>query len=432
MRFAMLLRHPGMISKTVLILCGGRGSRSANPGLAKSLQLIGSETLLRKQIEELDPNANHQIIFIAGWDSNSLIKEIDEVMVSYPECIWSVVVEDNPSGTNNAVIGVLDQILSENVMILLGDLYIEGDVNRYFDIWAHYQSDVLLVGHPNDHPDDSDLVLYDTFSLNVIKHLSKKRRNHPSEGNMALAGITLLRKKCIPRLDASISDVIDAIFAMRNDDLRIDVFPTIDCIKDTGTADRLAEVRRMQSKNRYRSRCAVFLDFDGTLVDNQEVKVSFSPELLDIRVIEALKNITKRDIPIFIVTNQPGIAKGLFTKDDFNKYRESVESHLSKHEVKIYRWFVCPHHPDSGFPGEISDLKQICDCRKPSTAFATEAEKFYGVDLSRSYMFGDSEVDKQFALNSGIKFEKVTLLSDTIQVDSEFTWDALSRVGAHL
>lgn len=417
-----------MISRTVLILCGGRGSRSANPELAKSLQLIGSETLLKKQIEELDPNSSHQIIFIAGWDSNSLIKEINAVMLSYPECIWNVVVEDNPIGTNNAVISVLDQILSENVMIVLGDLYIEGDVNNYFDIWAHYQSDVLLIGHPNDHPDDSDLVLYDTFSLNVIEHLSKKRKNLASEGNMALAGITLLRKECILRLDDSIKDVIDAIFALKNDGLQINVFPTIDFIKDTGTTDRLEEVRRMQSYERYGSRRAVFLDFDGTLVVNQEVKVSFSPELLDIRVIESLRNISKNDIPIFIVTNQPGIAKGFFTGDDFNKYRESIESHLSKHEVKIHRWFVCPHHPDSGFLGELSDLKQVCDCRKPNTAFAREAAKFYGVDLSRSFMLGDSEVDKQFALNSGIKFAKVTLLSETIQVDSEFTWQALSKI----
>jgi mannose-1-phosphate guanylyltransferase/phosphomannomutase len=417
-----------MISRTVLILCGGRGSRSANPQLAKSLQLIGSKTLLKKQIEELDPNSSHQIIFIAGWDSNTLIKEIDEVMVSYPECIWNVVVEDNPIGTNNAVIGVLNQILSENVMILLGDLYVEGDVNKYFDIWTQYQSDVLLIGHPNDHPDDSDLVLYDTFSLNVIKHLSKKRKHLSSEGNMALAGITLLRKKCISRLDESISDVIDAIFALKNDDLQINVFPTIDFIKDTGTTDRLEEVRRMQSYERYGSRRAVFLDFDGTLVVNQEVKISFSPELLDMRVIESLRNISMKDIPIFIVTNQPGIAKGFFTRDDFNKYRESIESYLSKHEVKIHRWFVCPHHPDSGFPGELSDLKQVCGCRKPNTAFAREAAKFYGVDLSRSFMLGDSEVDKQFALNSGIKFEKVTLSSGTIQVDSQFTWEALSRI----
>lgn len=421
-----------MISRTVLILCGGRGSRSANPELAKSLQLIGSETLLKKQIEELDPNSSHQIIFIAGWDAHSLIKEIGEVMVSYPECIWSVVVEDNPIGTNNAVISVRDQILSENVMILLGDLYIEGDVDKYFDIWAHYQSDVLLIGHPNDHPDDSDLVLYDTFSLNVVKHLSKKRKNLSSEGNMALAGITLLRKKCILKLDDSISDVIDAIFALQNDDLQIKVFPTIDIIKDTGTSARLEEVRREQSYKRYGSRRAVFLDFDGTIVVNQEVKISFSPELLDIRVIEGLRNIAKKEIPIFVVTNQPGIAKGFFTKDDFNKYRESVESYLSKHEVKIYRWFVCPHHPDSGFPGELSDLKRVCGCRKPNTAFAKEAAKFYGVDLTRSYMLGDSEVDKQFALDSGIKFEQVTLLSETIQVDSEFTWIALSRIGAHL
>jgi len=424
----MLSKYSGMISKTVIILCGGKGSRSANPSLAKSLQLIDSETLLKKQILSLNPNSSHQIIFIAGWDSKALINEVDEIMPAYPECIWSVIVEENPRGTNNAVIDALHQILSENVMILLGDLYFECDVDKYFEIWKRYQSDVLLIGHPNDHPADSDLVLYDTFSLVVQRHLSKKRKIVSSEGNMALAGITLMRKQHIARLDNSMNELVDAIFAIRDPDLQINVFPTNDFIKDTGTADRLEEVRRMKSYERGRLKSAVFLDFDGTLVSNQEIKISFSPELLDKRIIRELENLSKKDIPIFIVTNQPGIAKGFFTKDQFNRYREAFETTLAKNGIKIYRWFVCPHHPESGFQGEILELKKICACRKPQTAFATEAKNYYHVDLTRSYMFGDSEIDREFAYNAGIKFEKVTLMYDQIDIGTEWTWQALNRI----
>ena len=425
----MLSKYSGMISKTVIILCGGRGSRSANPGLAKSLQLIDTETLLKKQITSLNPNSSHQIIFIAGWDSKALINEIDEVMPAYPECIWTVIVEENPRGTNNAVMDALHQVLSENVMILLGDLYFECNVDKYFEVWKDYPSDVLLIGHPNDHPADSDLVLYDTFSLTVQRHLSKKRKNFSSDGNMALAGITLIRKKHIARLDKSLNELVDAIFAVQDPVFHINVFPTSDFIKDTGTADRLEEVRRMQSLERPRSKSAVFLDFDGTLVDNQEIKISFSPELIDIRVVKELESISKKDIPIFIVTNQPGIAKGFFTKDQFNRYRESIETSLSKNGIKIYRWFVCPHHPDSGFQGEIPALKQICACRKPKTAFATEAKNYYDVDLTSSYMFGDSKIDQEFASSAGINFEKVTLMLHENDKGTDWTWQALKRIG---
>jgi mannose-1-phosphate guanylyltransferase/phosphomannomutase len=429
MQSVMLSKYPGMIDKTILILCGGRGSRSANPKLAKSLQLIDTETLIKKQISRISPNSSHQIIFIAGWDSQNLIIEINEIMLSYPECIWSVVIEENPSGTNNAVINVWSQVLSENVMILLGDLYFESDISKYFEVWNHYQSDVLLIGHPNDHPHDSDLVLYDTFSLIVQEHLSKLRKNLSIEGNMALAGITLIRKKHIPQLDNSINELIDAIFALKSQNFQITIFPTVDFIKDSGTLARLEEIRRMKLQENFGPKRALFLDFDGTLLNNQESKILFSPESIDMRIVKSLKDISKKGLPIFIVTNQPGIAKGFFTGDQFNRYREAVETFLSKHEIKIYRWFVCPHHPDSGFPGEISILKRICSCRKPNIAFAEEAAKFYEINLSESYMLGDSEIDEEFAYNAGIKFKKVSLSGEDVDKNIQLTWKALSQIG---
>ena len=65
--------------------------------------------------------------------------------------------------------------------------------------------------------------------------------------------------------------------------------------------------------------------------------------------------------------------------------------------------FYCPHHPDRGFEGERSEYKMDCECRKPKPGLILQAAKKYNIDLSASWMIGDSESDVQAGINAGCR-----------------------------
>lgn len=416
-----------MINKSVIILCGGKGLRSKNPNIAKSMQTIGGKSLMRIQIEKLQSINDLQIIFVAGWRSETLTREIELIMRDYPDINWEMIIENAPSGTTNALLGVAKKILSENVMILLGDLYIEEDLNKYFEIWEKLGGDVLFLAHPNDHPFDSDLVTYDTTSLTISALLPKKRVANDKDGNMALAGVALIQRKQITNLNSCYKDYVEAIFSLDSEDLVIKAFPIIDYIIDTGTPKRLEKANKLAQRSLHNSRRALFLDLDGTIMINQELKITFSEDLLDKRVLSELRKISNKLLPIFIVTNQPGISKGFFTQSEFDGYRASLETFFVQNKIQIHRWFVCPHHPKTGFVGEVRALKIECDCRKPSIKFAREAELFYNLNLKDCLMLGDSDSDNQFATKAGIPFKRVTLDISSPFPGVRTTWDALKE-----
>jgi histidinol-phosphate phosphatase family protein len=422
----------GMIDRTILLLCGGKGSRSANPNLPKSLQNINGRTLLSIQLSSLNLTARHEVIFVVGWKAEVLIPEIEIEMKRYSKTRWKIVLEENPTGTNIATIGTLAEISTSEVMILLGDLYTDGDIGNFFEIWKDFNSDVLLIAHPNNHPYDSDLVKYDSESLIVNELLPKSRTPTNNDGNMALAGVLLLKRNVLNLLPRNELDLISAIFSIQKSNIIVRVFPAINTIMDVGNLVRHANVCKIDKDNRANPIAALFLDLDGTLAVNEEIKNSQTRISIDKRITELLAKITGRNIPIFIVSNQPGIAKGFFTWEDFDEYRMRLESYLGERHVGISRWFVCPHHPDSGFLGERIELKVNCECRKPGIKFARDAISFYKLVPKSVLMLGDSEIDDEFASSSSFNFQKVTLDEEMQHPDTRTTWEALKLVVENL
>ncbi len=146
-------------------------------------------------------------------------------------------------------------------------------------------------------------------------------------------------------------------------------------------------------------RPAVFFDRDGTL--NEEVEFVSGPEQL--RLIEgaglAVRAVNESGFLTFVVSNQSGIARGLFTEADLVPIHEKLRTELAASGARIDRIYYCPHHPTEGIPPYRVD----CDCRKPRTGMLRRAEREMGADLSRSYVIGDRIVDVLAGRNAGAK-----------------------------
>ena len=149
---------------------------------------------------------------------------------------------------------------------------------------------------------------------------------------------------------------------------------------------------------------AIFLDRDGVI--NSDVGHYYIYRVEDFvineGIIPSLKKFSNSGYKLFIVTNQGGIAKGIYTEKDVQKVHNHLLSILEKENVKIEKIYFCPHH-DSIAP---------CECRKPSPFFIKQAIQDYNIDPNKSYMIGDSLRDKQSAEAAGIKGIKVEANED--------------------
>ena len=139
-------------------------------------------------------------------------------------------------------------------------------------------------------------------------------------------------------------------------------------------------------------RIAVFLDRDGTL--NHDSGYVRTPNAFSVfpESGPAVAQLNRAGLLVIVVTNQSGIARGIISHEDLSKIHEKLRLEMKRHGASIDDIFVCPHHPNDG-----------CRCRKPQTGMLEEAARRFDVDLTRSYMVGDKDLDVQLANRVGAK-----------------------------
>ncbi|HUC92003.1 MAG TPA: D-glycero-beta-D-manno-heptose 1,7-bisphosphate 7-phosphatase [Paenibacillus sp.] len=131
---------------------------------------------------------------------------------------------------------------------------------------------------------------------------------------------------------------------------------------------------------------AVFLDRDGTI--NAEKNYLFRTDDWEWTpgAIEAIRGFNDLGYLVIVISNQAGIARGLYSEADLHKLHGYVDELLASHGARIDAYYYCPHHPDFG------ELRQ-CDCRKPNPGLLLRAQSDFGIDMAKSYMIGDKKSD---------------------------------------
>jgi D-glycero-D-manno-heptose 1,7-bisphosphate phosphatase len=140
---------------------------------------------------------------------------------------------------------------------------------------------------------------------------------------------------------------------------------------------------------------AVFLDRDGVINNDEGFYYIYKPEDLKINegIFEGLKMLTDAGFKLIIVSNQSGVAKGIYTEDDVRKVHRKLFAELAKNDIKIDAAYFCPHHES------VSE----CDCRKPKPGMILQAIEEHNIDPSASYLIGDSERDIIAGNRAGLK-----------------------------
>ncbi|QJW94232.1 D-glycero-alpha-D-manno-heptose-1,7-bisphosphate 7-phosphatase [Frigoriglobus tundricola] len=137
------------------------------------------------------------------------------------------------------------------------------------------------------------------------------------------------------------------------------------------------------------SREAVFLDRDGTLIE--EVHHLATPD--QVRLIpgaaEVVRQLNDAGVLVVVVTNQSGVARGYFPESRVAEVHAHLSALLAERGARIDAYYHCPHHPTEG----IGAYRTACECRKPKPGLLLTAARDLGIDLARSWMIGDKACD---------------------------------------
>jgi D-glycero-D-manno-heptose 1,7-bisphosphate phosphatase len=144
---------------------------------------------------------------------------------------------------------------------------------------------------------------------------------------------------------------------------------------------------------------AVFIDRDGTILDELGYVVPGSEVKVYPFSAAAISKLTGAGFPVVVITNQGGIALGMYDHAFVDRTHDALAKTLRESGADITAWYYCPHHPE----GTVAEFTQVCECRKPGTAMLQSAARDLHLDLARSWVVGDQWRDIELARRAGAR-----------------------------
>ncbi len=415
-----------MISHAV-ILCGGYGTRMREAGYTtpKFLLPVADKNIsyfIFKNLAKYGIKAVHLLLGEGSEEIKATLNRLEvefEIKITYSH-------ELNPRGTGGALLDALD-VLPDEFVLLHGDLLINTDLSELVSIFDKSEADFAQIVHPSTHIFDSDIVETDNQKV-IVAYMTKPHDKNIVIRNLGNAGIYAFKKSVFLR-EEYIGSKIDLdreiLPKLISEGLKGKVIRNRQFIRDVGTPERYEKTIRnlVPFYESMFPKPAIFLDRDGTINKlNGYIKSENEIELLD-GVAHAVFELNRRGFLVIVITNQPVIARGEVTLETLNRIHGRIEMELAKSGALLDEVYFCPHHPHSGFDGEIPELKIECDCRKPNSGLIQKACQDFQIDLEKSWVIGDSWRDIKLAESLGLRALRVGSGEDQ---DSDYDFQTLS------
>jgi D-glycero-D-manno-heptose 1,7-bisphosphate phosphatase len=144
---------------------------------------------------------------------------------------------------------------------------------------------------------------------------------------------------------------------------------------------------------------AVFLDRDGTMIEDVGYLDSLSQIALYPWTVDAIRTFNRAGLTVVVVTNQSGIARGMFTEALVGETHREMNARLAAGGARVDAYYYCPHHPD----GRVDGYARRCDCRKPGRGMIDRAAADLALDPAQSFVVGDKWLDVQLGRAVGAR-----------------------------
>jgi histidinol-phosphate phosphatase family protein len=407
----------------IVIAAGGKGTRISSEfgTIPKALIPVGGVPVLTRILELARSQNIEKALLLVHYQSVEIEEHFGDgsafgITIEYAY-------EKQALGNGGALVNSYAQ-LEDIFYYLYGDLVIDVDLRAMARFHNNRKAELTMFVHPNDHPHDSDLVGATTEGR--VTQLFGYPHGGQDIQNLVNAALYVVSKNFVANLPLEKLDFAkDAVPLGLQSKRKIWAYKSREYVKDMGTPERKQKVERHLASGLVSARRisnpipAVFLDRDGTVIHEKDLLSSPSDiELFD-GVADAIRKINESGALAIMVTNQSVIARGLCTEQELQMIHNRMETLLGKEGAYLDEIYYCPHHPDSGYDGEVSHLKIKCDCRKPSTGMIDTAVATYNIDLSRSWLIGDTTTDIKAAKLAGIK----SLLVETGYGGKDAKWE---------
>ena len=400
-----------------IILAGGKGTRLASRlnGKPKPLVDIAGVPLLERQMLLLKHCGFDSVMILVNYQAEQIVQFCRERQ-NFGMNI-TIVDDGEPRGTAGAVLAALSRIPAEveDFLVVYGDTLLNVNLERLLAFHAQHEGDASLFLHPNDHPHDSDLVELDIDGRITAFHPYP----HPEGAelaNLVNAALYVVRRGALapwlmlaqqpPRVIDFAKELFPRMLAAGK---RLYGWCSHEYIRDVGTPERLDKAECDIASGIYQKgssmtpRPAVFLDRDGVI--NKEVGFLCRREQFSLLpgAGDAIRKLNRAGWLVVVVTNQPVLARGECSEEELRAIHARMDTLLGESGAFIDRLYVCPHHPDKGFAGEVPELKIACTCRKPEPGLLLRAQADMNIELRKSWLVGDRTGDILAGQRAGVR-----------------------------
>ena len=372
----------------LVILVGGRGSRIKEFLKNKPKPMIKFNKIyfLQYLINNLSKYPFNKIYLLTGYKSKIIFRNFHKKRFNLTEVIC--LKEMKPMGTGGALLN-LKKIKINDFILTNGDTIFDINLNELINSCKKKTLGCVALTYNKKNTN--------SFKLNNLS-LKKNIITYKKDSPLINGGIYFFKKKIINLIPKKPSSLEDDVLpkVIQNKLLTGKFFK--DFFIDIGTPKYL-KISEKKLLNQFK-KPAVFLDRDGVI--NHDYGYVYKRKEFKFKkgVLKGLLYLISKNYLIFIVTNQAGIAKGIFKESDFLKLQTTIKKELSKKNIYINDVQYCPFHP----LGRIKKYKKKSNLRKPGNQMIENIFKKYLIDRKKSFMIGDKISDKKCAHKSKLYF----------------------------
>lgn len=385
-----------------VVLVGGKGTRlgSLTASTPKPLLQVAGKPFIEHLLQEISRFGFRRVTLLAGNLGQQFRDAYDGQTVSSLQV--NVVVEERPLGTGGALRLAADSgNLDETFLLMNGDSWVDTDLTDLCRRWEGLRKSpgvkALVVLH-----EAHDTSRYGAVSIEdgLITSFNEKSASHVAVAGKINAGVYILDRSIttlVPPGEAvSFEAVLLPKLVERAEVAGLTVAKGTYFI-DIGLPETFA--RSQAEIALHRRKPALFLDRDGTL--NTDTGYTHRPSDLEWLpgAREAIKLANSRGYFVFVVTNQSGVARGLYQESDVASFHDEMQSQLFELGAHIDAFSYCPHHEDAS----VERYRGHCRRRKPAPGMIEDLAAVWPIDMEHSLMVGNADSDLQAGTAAGLQ-----------------------------
>lgn len=374
-----------------MVLAGGLGTRlrSVLPDRPKPMADIDGLPFLELLLRDVALADPGKIIFCVSFMKEMIQEHFGDNFLGIP-IFYSE--ESEPLGTGGAIKQAFDLFRLNEALVLNGDSYVKVDYNKLFLTCKNDPLDLVLV-----HVEDANRYgRVEVADGRVLSLLEKSPEHTPGLVNAGVYKISRgIFSADLPRRFSFEKDILEP--SVRS--LHPRFLPAEGYFIDIGIPESLALAQRELKEHILGKPLhpALFLDRDGVInVDKHHVFKIEDCEFID-GIFDLCRQAKAQGHLLVVITNQAGIAKGLYTEDDYFRFRDYVHAEFEKQACPIDAEYFCPFHADG-----IPPFRRLSFFRKPNPGMILAAARDFNIDLSRSTLIGDKESDLEAGRRAGV------------------------------